>query len=231
MVPPRSQLPVFAASRRGLSDIFQEIEEDLRRDKYAKLWARYRVHLVLLVVAILVGISGYTGWTQYQQSQRQAEGARFAAALDLVRDGKNQEAIAAFTDLANGAGGGHAVLAKLEEAALKARGGDAAGALALYDQIASDTSLDPHYRDAATLLYARAALDQGDPKALVERLKPLTGAANPWHAFALEFTALAQLKSGDKDAARQTFQTLAGDQTAPAGARSRATQMLAALAP
>ncbi len=230
MVPPRSQLPVFAASRRGLSDIFQEIEEDLRRDKYAKLWARYRVHLVLLVVAILVGISGYTGWTQYQQSQRQAEGARFAAALDLVRDGKNQEAAAAFADLANRAGGGHAVLAKLEEAALKARGGDAAGALALYDQIASDTSLDPQYCDAATLLYARAALDQGDPKALIERLKPLTDGANPWHALALEFTALAQMKSGDKVAARATYQRLIDDKTAPAGSRNRATQMLAALA-
>ncbi len=229
MVRPLSQACGFAVSGRGLSDIFQEIEEDLRRDKYAKLWARYRVHLILLVVAILVGISGYTGWTQYQTSQRQAEGARFAAALDLVREGRNKEAIAAFAALANSAGGGHVVLAKLEEAALKAQGGDAPGALALYDQISADTSLDPQYRDAATLLYARAALDQGDPKALVERLKPLTGAANPWHAFALEFTALAQLKSGDKDAARQTFQALAADQTAPAGARSRANQMLAAL--
>jgi len=212
-----------------LSDIFQEIEEDLRRDKLAKLWARFRVHLVLLVVAILLGISGYTGWTQYQASQRQAEGTRFAAALDLLRDGKTQEAVAAFTALANGAGGGHAVLAKLEEAALKVQTGDEAGALALYDQISSDSSLDPQYRDAATLLYARAALDRGDPKALVERLKPLTDGANPWHALALEFTALAQLKAGDKDAARGTYQRLIGDQTAPAGARSRANQMLAAL--
>ncbi len=212
-----------------MSDIFQEIEEDLRRDKLAKLWARYRLHLVLLVVAVMLGISGYTGWTQYQASQRQAEGTRFAAALDLVRDGKNQEAVAAFTDLANRAGGGHAVLAKLEEAALKTQAGDEAGALALYDQISSDSSLEPQYRDAATLLYARAALDHGDPKALVERLKPLTDGANPWHGLALEFTALAQLKSGDKGAARATYQRLVGDQTAPAGTRSRATQMLAAL--
>ncbi len=212
-----------------MSDIFQEVDEELRRDKLAKLWERHRLHLILLVVAAIVGISGYTGWTQYQMSQRQAEGARFAAALDLVRGGNEKAAIDAFADLANSAGGGHAVLAKLEEAALKARSGDSAGALALYDQMASDNSLDPQFRDAATLLYARIALDQGDAKSLVDRLQPLTGADNPWHAEALEFTGLAQLKSGDKDSARQSFQRLAGDKSAPAGARTRANQMLAAL--
>jgi hypothetical protein len=212
-----------------LSDIFQEIDEDLKRDRLAKLWARYRLHAVGLLVAVVVGISFYTAWTQYELTQRQAEGVRFAAALDRVRAGDDQGASSAFADLAANAGGGHAVLAKFEEAAAKARLGDTAGALALYDQISSDNALDSQYRDAATILFARASLGQGDAKPLIDRLKPLTDAANPWHGFALEFTALAQLQSGDKDSARQTYQTLAADQTVPAGTRARASQMLAAL--
>jgi len=212
-----------------LSDIFQEIDEDLKRDRLAKLWARYRVYIIARVIAVVAAIAFYNAWGQYELTQRQAEGVRFAAALDQVRAGDDQGASSAFADLAANAGGGHVVLAKLEEAASKARLGDVAGALALYDQISSDSSLDSQYRDSATILYVRTALGQGDAKPLIDRLKPLTDAANPWHGFALEFTALAQLQSGDNDAARQTYQSLAADQTVPAGARARATQMLAAL--
>ena len=212
-----------------MSDIFQEIDEDLKRDRLAKLWARYRVYIIALVIAVVAVIAFYNAWGQYELTQRQAEGVRFAAALDQVRAGDDQGASSAFADLAANAGGGHVVLAKLEEAASKARLGDVAGALALYDQISSDSSLDSQYRDAATILYVRTALGQGDAKPLIDRLKPLTDAANPWHGFALEFTALAQLQSGDNDAARQTYQSLAADQTVPAGARARATQMLSAL--
>src|SRR3984957_11305339 len=95
----------FALSERGLSDIFQEIDEDLRRDRYAKLWAQYRWHLIVLLVAVIVGVSGYTGWRQYQLSQRQAEGVRFAAALDLEHEGNDKAATDAFAGLAASAGG------------------------------------------------------------------------------------------------------------------------------
>ena len=212
-----------------MSDIFQEIDEDLRRDRFAKLWARYGMHLIVLAVLVVIATAAVTGWRQYQFKQRQAEGVRFAAALDLVRDGKSPEAIDAFAALASTAGGGHAMLARFEEAALKARSGDAAGALALYDQLAADQGIDPAYRDMATLLASRAMLDKGDGAAAIDRLKPLTESASPWHPSALELTALAQLRAGDRAAARKIYQTLADDLQAPQGTRARAAQMLTTL--
>jgi hypothetical protein len=212
-----------------VSDIIREIEDELRRDQYFKLWQRYGKHLITIAVVIVVATAAAVGWREYAQRQRQAEGMRYAAALDLVRQGKDKEAADAFAAMAASLEGGRAVLARFEAAALRAKTGDRDGALALYDGIAKDGGLDDSYRDLATLLGARQLVDQS-PKDAKERLLPLTGAKNPWHASALELTAIADLKQGNKTEARADYQRIADDAGAPEGARARAAEMAAALA-
>jgi hypothetical protein len=212
-----------------VSDIFQEVDEELRRENFAKLWARYGKYVIALAVVIVLATAGVTQWRQYQLRQRQTEGVRYAAALDLARQGKEKDAADAFATIARQASGGHATLARLEEAAIKSRSGDIAGAIAVYDTLANDGSLDPLYRDVATLLWAQASLKSGDPQAIIARAAPLTSADAPWHPTALELTALAQLKAGDRSAARATYQRIADDLSAPQGLRARATEMVAAL--
>ncbi len=213
-----------------MSDIFQEVDEDLRRENFAKLWARYGKYVIALAVLLVLATAGVVQWRQYQQHQREAEGARYVGALNLAREGKERDAADAFAALARQAAGGHATLARLEEAALKARAGDVAGAIAAYDVLADNGSADPVYRDVATLLAAQYSLKNGDPRAIIAKLTPLTTADNPWHPSALELTALAQLKAGDRTAARATYQRIADDLAAPQGLRARATEMLTALA-
>jgi hypothetical protein len=213
-----------------VSDIFQEVDEELRRENFAKLWARYGKYVIAFAVLLVLATAGVTQWRQYQLHQREAEGARYVAALNLARQGKDQDAAAALAAIARQAGGGHATLARLEDAALKARSGDVDGAIAGYAALAADGSVDPVYRDVATLLAAQYGLKNGDPKAIIAKLAPLTSADNPWHPSALELTALAEIKAGDRASARATYQRLADDLAAPQGLRARAAEMLAALA-
>jgi hypothetical protein len=211
-----------------VSDIFREIDEELRRDNLLKLWQRYGKYVIAFVVVAVAATALVVGWREYQLRQRQAEGVRYAAALGLAQQGKDKEAEAAFAGIAQSAGSGRAVLARFETAALKQKSGDTAGAAALYDDIAKDGAVDLAYRDLATLFAARLEMDK-DPKGSVARLKPLTDANNPWHASALELTAIAALKEGDVASARKTYQQLADDLTAPQGLRARAAEMVAAL--
>jgi len=213
-----------------VADIFQEVDEELRRENYAKLWQRYGKYVIALAVSIVLVTAGVWRWKEYRLHLRQEEGARYASALDLARQGKEKEAVDAFSDVAKQAAGGHRVLARLQEGALKARVGDNAGAIAAYGALAGDASADPIYRDVATLLAAQCALKGGDASAAIERLKPLTAANNPWHPSALELTALAQLKSGNKAEARAIYQRLADDLAAPQSLRARAAEMITALA-
>ena len=69
-----------------------------------------------------------------------------------------------------------------------------------------------------------------DPKSAIARLAPLTAARQPVAPTALELTAAAQLKLGDKKAALDIYKGLADDLTAPRSLRARAAEMAAALA-
>jgi hypothetical protein len=211
-----------------LSDIFREIDEELRRENFLKLWQRYGKYAIAAAVVLVVGTAMFAGWRQYETRRREAEGMRYQAALDLATAGKDKEAANAFAAIVQGGGAGRAILARFEEAGLDTKDKDEAGAAAIYDGIAKDGSVQQVYRDLATLLSARLVVDK-DPKAAAEKLAPLTGAGNPWHASALELTAIADLNEGDKAKALATYQHLADDLKAPDGLRQRAAEMVAAL--
>lgn len=212
-----------------MSEIFREIDEELRRDNFVKLWRDYGKYVIALAVLAVLATAGVVEWRDFQLKQRQEEGVRYAAALDLVQKGKDAEAADAFAQIAREASAGRAVMARLEEAALRAKTGDTDKAVALYDALAKDGGVAQAYRDLATLLAARYSFDKADPASIVARLRPLTDEDNPWHATALELTASAQLKAGDKTAALASYKRLADDLKAPQGVRTRATEMVAVL--
>jgi len=213
-----------------VSEIFREIEEELRRDNLLKLWSRYGRYIIAGVVLLLLIGGGIVAWREHQASDRRAQSARYSTALSLAREGKDEDAARAFGGLSR-EGGGYAGLAAFEEAQLQAKAGDAKAAIATYDRIAASDGFDKELRDLAVLLSVMHSLKDGDPKALIQRLEPLTVTGSPWRSTALELTAAARLKSGDKSGALELYQKLADDLAAPQGLRARAAEMAAALAP
>src|SRR5216683_4407936 len=112
-----------------VSDIFREIDEELRRDNLLKLWSRYGRYVVALAVFVLVVAGGIVAWRDHQLSERRAQSTRYASALSLARGGKEADAVKVFEAIAR-EGGGYAVLASFEEAALLAKSGDREAAIA-----------------------------------------------------------------------------------------------------
>ena len=212
-----------------MSDIFREIDEELRRDNLLKLWTRYRWHIIGVVVLALLIAGGIVAWRDHQASERRAEAMRYAGALALARTGKEADAAKLFASLTQ-SGGGYGALAAFEQAELKAREGDRKAAISAYDSLAKSSDLDPEFRDLAVLLSVVHGLPDEDPKTAIERLQPLTANGNPWRASALELTAAAKLKASDRDGAREIYKQLADDLSTPQQLRARAAEMIAALA-
>ncbi|CCC98577.1 hypothetical protein [Azospirillum baldaniorum] len=118
-----------------------------------------------------------------------------------------------------------AALAQLNAAALLAREGKTAEAVAVYDTLSNNAGAAAVYRELAALLSVMHQLDSGDPAQLQARLQPLTADANPWRFSAREMSAVLAARAGDKERARTLFQQLADDSQAPAGVRSRAADL------
>ena len=212
-----------------MSDIFREIDEELRRDNLLKLWSRYGRYIIALAVFALVVAGGIVAWRDHQLSERLAQSARYAGALTLARDGKEADAVKVFAAIGR-EGGGYAILASFQQAALLAKSGDRDAAVAAYDRIAATSALDPSLRGLAVLLSVMQRMPEADPHDTIDRLAPLTASGNPWRPSAIELTALARLKLQDKSGALDLFKSLADDPATPQSLRSRAAEMAAALA-
>ena len=211
-----------------VSDIFREIDDELRRENLLQLWSRYARYIIAVAVILVLIAAGIFAWRQHLASERLAQANRYSAALALIRQGKEAEAAKLFAALAND-GGGYGIPAAFQEAALLAKAGDRQGAIVAYDRLAASSSVSREYRDLAILLAVMHQLPEGDPQAAIERLAPLTENGNPWRATALEVTAAAKLKAGDRGAALDIYQKLADNLAAPRALRARAAEMAAAL--
>jgi hypothetical protein len=209
-----------------MSDIFREVDEDIRREQFKKLWDRYGIYVIALAVVIVAATAGVRGWQYWQERKAQATGDRFVAALDLAKAGKSQEAEAAFSEIVKDGSGGYPTLSRFRMAVTKAEGGDAKGAVADLDAIAADGSAPSLIRDMARL---RAALILADTASLADlqtRVGSLASTGNPWRSSAREILGLAAWRTGDLAAAQKYFDEIVKDQDKPQGVGTRAELML-----
>lgn len=212
-----------------MADIFKEVDEDLRRDNAAKVWKKYGTYFIGVAVAIVLAVAGLQMWRAYDLDQRGKLSDRFSEVLDAAARGDNVSAQEALRDLSDPASGGYGGLAAFEDARLRADGGDIDGAIAIWDRISETSSLGESLQTAAVILSVLHQIDTGDAQSLRHRLEPLSAEGQAYRAAALELLALVALRQGEQETARTLYGTLADDRNAPAGARARATQMLAAL--
>ncbi len=212
-----------------MSDVFREVDEDIRKEQYGKLWKTYGRYLIAAVALIVLGTVAGVGWTAYQKSVRDDRGDRFAAALALAQGGSSGQAAASFAELADDAGGGVGALARLQQAAALIEAGDAEAAIAAYDTLADDGSADRLLRDLARLLAVMHSLDRASTGELTDRLEPLIRDDNAYRYSARELQALVFYRTGDVAGALNQLRALSDDPEAPPGLRRRAAEMITAL--
>jgi len=213
-----------------VTDIFHEVDEEVRRERLKKLWQRYGNYIIAGCLLVVVGIAGWRGY-EWLEAKRAAEsGAAFEQAVTLAESGKVQEAEAAFAKLATGGTAGYRVLSRLREAAELAQS-DPKTAIKAYEEIAADRAAGQVIQDLATLRAGLLLVDQTSYADLRSRLEPLTGPERAFRYSARDLLALSAWKQGDVSAAKQWTEAIIGDPLTPAGARSRAevlSQLLAA---
>ena len=213
-----------------MTELFDEVDEEVRRDQLKKLWDRYSLYIVALAILIIAGVGGWRGY-QYLEAKKSAEaGDAFNKAVELSDQNKHAEAEAAFTDLAARAPSGYRMLARFRAAAETANR-DPQAAAKLFDELADDRSVAAEQRDLARIRAAGLLLDTASYQNMVQRLEPSTGPGATFRHVARELLALSAWRANDVAATRQWLDMIALDGETPPSVRSRAEALQALLPP
>ena len=213
-----------------MSELFDEVDEEVRRDQLKKLWDQYSIYIVAGAILIIAGVGGWRGY-EYLEGKKAAEaGAAFDRAVELSEENKHAEAEAAFNDLAAKAPSGYRMLARLRAAA-EIAGRDPQGAAKMYDDIAADRSVGKPEQELAKIRAAELLLETASYPSMLARLEPSTVPGATFRHTARELLALSAWRANDTAAARKWLDLIANDGETPSSLRSRAEALQALLPP
>jgi hypothetical protein len=213
-----------------VSELFDEVDEEVRRDQLKRLWDQYSIYIIAVALLIIAGVGGWRGY-QYLEAKKAAEaGAAFDGAVALSEQNKHAEAEAAFAELAAKGPSGYRMLARLR-AAGEVANRDPIAAAKMFDDIAADRSAGTEMQDLAKVRAAGLLLDSASYPTILQRLEAVAGAGSTYRHSARELLALSAWRAGDMTASRQWLDLIANDAETPPGMRSRAEALQALLPP
>jgi hypothetical protein len=213
-----------------MSDIFQEVDEEVRRDKAAEFWKKYQNLILAAAVLIVLAAAGFRYWQYEREKAAEAAGDQFEQALTAIEAGKLDEAKAGLDKIAAETPGGYRVLAQMAAAGVKAQS-DPQGAIAAFDAISGDSSIDLLIRDSARLRAALLRVDiAGEQQKGEAELTSLSSADGPYRRLARLALAALALSRNDYDDAAKQLDFVLGDPEASPNERELANRWLGLVA-
>jgi hypothetical protein len=204
-----------------VADLFEEVEEQLRSDRYRVLARKALPWVLGIAAAALLAFLAYWGWKTYNERATHAASEQYQTAIEALAEGREAQAAQALTELSKSSSRAYKSLALMQLGSLRLRDNQPAEAAKLFDE-AAKAAPDHVVGDAARLKSAFAVLDTAPYKATEERLTPLMEEGRPYRVQAREALGFAKLAAGDIAAARGDFVVITNSLDAPEGARARA---------
>lgn len=210
-------------------DVFDEVEEELRKERYQALLREWGPWVAGVAGAIVIGVAGYQSWSWLSTRAASDASDSYMAAAALYEVGDLAGADAEFAALSDAGPRGYATLALMRRAAIALEEGRAQDAARLYGQ-AAERAPEPLTRELARYKAALALFDELSYDDLTIRLDPLLDSPAPLGPMARELIAAAAMRDARWDEARSRYQLLTVALDAPPGVTRRAGEALAYIA-
>jgi hypothetical protein len=189
-------------------DVFDEVEEQLRGERYRSLASKSLPWVAAAVAAAVIGVGGYWGWDSYQTSQANKASEGYQAALEAAQKNGPSKAFDQFKVVADGGARGYKALALMQMGDIRIEENKTKEAIGYFDE-AAKAAPDALMGDLARLKSAFALMDTASYKDIEARLTPLAGEKSPYRVYAKEALAFAKLQAGDVAGAKGDFVVLA----------------------
>jgi hypothetical protein len=209
-----------------MSDIFREVDDEVRQQKLEAFWKKYGNLLIACIVLLVVAVGAWRFYQHKQEQFAEKTSEKYEAALEFIKAGKSQEAEAAFSSVMSDGTPNYKTLAQLRNAAEISKR-DSIAAIKIYDALAADNTVSAILQNLAKLRAASLQADTLSDADLTARIGAIAVDGNPWRNSARELLGLAKFKSGDLSAASSYFEQVALDTETTTTMRERAQLLLA----
>lgn len=213
-------------------DLIREVEEDLRRERYQKLWHSYGAYAVASILLLVLGVAGLVGWRAWVESKQIAASVTYETVISALQQDDSPENRERLERLAQTDASGYGFLALLREAAALEREGEKAAALAIYQSIYRDrrvpqsATIAPVFQDIARIYAGLTLFDGGAWEAIESTLRPLADSDRPGRLMAGEILALSALEQGYRQEALTIFRRILEDEDASPYIKERANALV-----
>lgn len=216
-----------------MSDIFHEIEEDLRREKLDKFWEKYRFRIISGLVIIVVGVTGYLWWGEATERRNAALSDEYLAASELMTSGNEEAGMAALEEIIANRAGGYVVLAAMQKAAKLASDGQTDEAVRAYDAIRSSNKTEDVLGQLAAIKAGWLLVESEDYASMTARLGDIAyaGDEGPWAAAATEILAYSAVRAENYEEAEGLYNKIRNMRSATMGIIGRTAEMLSIIQP
>lgn len=195
-------------------DIFEQVDEDVRRQRTLEWFKRYGWPLGLIAGALVAIVVGWRGWQTFQNTQQEQASDRF---LEMIISGDPMEMMVQDGDR----------LAALNLFYEATQDPDRAGEI--YDRLA--TQAPPVWRDLARIFHLYSDFEQLDDATIRAHLVPFDTPFHPWRSLAWDLLAANALRNQDSSGARAYLMQIINDEASPPTLRQRSENIITTLEP
>ena len=210
-----------------MSDIFQEVDEELREEKYKSIWSKYKYYIIGFIIILVLGIGFNAFWKQYSLKQVTDRSTRFFYAMEMIEEDK-VTAISVLEEFAKqekSSSEYNVLIARFKEAAIRRSNKDYSGALDIYEEL-SENKISIFYKDFAILSSAEVLMGLKNIKEAKLVLDQLISSSSDLQYIAKEYIGYIEINEGNISKAKTIFESLAEDATVSPNIKNRSKEIL-----
>ncbi len=194
--------------------IEDEVNEELRRQQLKSIWDRFGIYIIGLAVIIILSVGGNEIMNYLNNRVSQKESTAFDNALTLIEEGNDSAGLDQLVKLTEGKTG-YKGLAFFRLSSESLSNGNHLEALNYLKQASLDRTLTKNLRVFAKIKAGLILVDNGNASEVSILLEEVIGNGGLFSFHAKEILALALVNDGRDLEAKEIFQEIANDASAP----------------
>ena len=209
-------------------DLFEEIKEDVKQERHARLWSKYGKYLIGAAISIVLATAITVGWKSYKTGKYEKAGDVLYKANQQYDKGNYNDALESYSNLEEKNISSTTSFAALKKADILTKQGKVSEAIEVYKKISDNSSNPKEVRELARILYLYNSYENS--LATAELSKEIEQYANSegslFAANAKELLALVKYDADKKDESLAILTALNESMKTPPAMRRRVGELI-----